>query len=177
MLGSFTTGPPGSACQTKPAAVQDVSGRKHVLCGLCQLTRHAPLRCYPSRTSRHSVAPTASAKQPAKPSKATVYPAGRKQAVFRTPACVIKVDSTDVLDQLPQFEQILADALAGGATGVLLSDSPASTGASLYEAASTLKELLRGRATLLVADRIDIVDAADADGVLLTSKGAQPSSY
>ena len=34
-----------------------------------------------------------------------------------------------------------------------------------------MKELLRGRAVLLVADRIDIVDAADADGVMLTSKG------
>ena len=84
---------------------------------------------------------------------------------------MIKVDSNHVLQGLPQFEESLAQALAGGATGVLLSDSPDSSGASLYEAASIVKELLRGRATLLVSDRIDIVDAADADGVLLTSKG------
>ena len=100
-----------------------------------------------------------------------MYPAGRKQATFRTPACVIQVDSTQILEELSQFEETLTEALAGGVTGVLLSDSPASTGAKLYEAASSLKELLRGRASLLVADRIDIVDAADADGVLLTSKG------
>ena len=177
MLGRQATGLPGSTCRAKPALVQDVSGREHVFCGFCTLTRHAPLRCYPSRPSRRLVAPSASTKQPAKPSKATVYPAGRKQAIFPTPACVIKVDSNEVLDQQPEFEEMLADALAGGATGVLLSDTPASTGASLYEAASMLKELLRGRATLLVADRIDIVDAADADGVLLTSKGVEPSPF
>ncbi|KAK9868744.1 hypothetical protein WJX84_002774 [Apatococcus fuscideae] len=103
--------------------------------------------------------------------KATVYPAGRKQASIRLPAFVLKLDSGQVLGQLPRLEETLTQAIAGGLNGVLLSDSPSSTGASLYEAASTLKELLRGRATLLVTDRIDIVDAADADGVLLTPRG------
>ena len=35
-----------------------------------------------------------------------------------------------------------------------------------------MREALRGRAALLVVDRTDIVDAAEADGVLLSPKGA-----
>lgn len=46
-----------------------------------------------------------------------------------------------------------------------------SGGSALYDAACRLKELLRGRAALLVVDRTDIVDAAEADGVLLSSRG------
>ena len=45
-------------------------------------------------------------------------------------------------------------------------------GAQLYEAAIRLKEALRGRAALLLVDRTDIVDAAEADGVLLSAQGA-----
>ena len=146
------------------------SSLHHQSCGVAQLQRVRHIQDS-QRRQRRVVSSATNAKQPAKPSKATVYPAGRKQANIRTPACVIRVDSSQVLEQLPQFEDALAQALAGGVTGVLLSDSPDSTGASLYEAASILKGLLRGRATLFVADRIDIVDAAEADGVLLTPKG------
>ena len=46
-----------------------------------------------------------------------------------------------------------------------------SGGAGLYDAACRLKAMLRGRAALLVADRTDIADAAEADGVILTPTG------
>ena len=46
-------------------------------------------------------------------------------------------------------------------------------GGELYEAAVLLKEVLRGRAALLIQDRIDIVGAAEADGVVL-SPGGKP---
>jgi thiamine monophosphate synthase len=68
--------------------------------------------------------------------------------------------------------QVLASAIAGGATGVVLSESAGAGGGELYEAACRLRALLRGRAALLVVDRTDIVDAAEADGVLLSAKGA-----
>ena len=45
------------------------------------------------------------------------------------------------------------------------------SGGQLYEAACRVREALRGRAALLVVDRTDIVDAAEADGVLLSPKG------
>ncbi|DBB09704.1 TPA: hypothetical protein ACH3X3_001344 [Trebouxia sp. C0006] len=50
-------------------------------------------------------------------------------------------------------------------------DASGSDGAALYEAACKLKAQLRGRAVLLIADRSDIVDAAEADGVIMSSKG------
>lgn len=44
-------------------------------------------------------------------------------------------------------------------------------GAQLYEAAVVMKDVLRGRAALLIQDRTDIVAAAEADGVVLSSQG------
>ena len=44
-------------------------------------------------------------------------------------------------------------------------------GARLYEAAVQLKTLLRGRATLLVRDRADMANAAEADGLVLNAGG------
>lgn len=43
--------------------------------------------------------------------------------------------------------------------------------AELYEAAVQLKSLIRGRACLLITDRTDIANAAEADGVALSPKG------
>jgi len=51
------------------------------------------------------------------------------------------------------------------------------SGGQLYEAACRVREALRGRAALLVVDRTDIVDAAEADGVLLSPKGAEAGSH
>eukprot|EP00891_Asterochloris_glomerata_P004560 jgi/Astpho2/4560/Aster-00142 len=78
--------------------------------------------------------------------------------------------SQEVLQQ-PEVSRQIDEAAAGGASGVLLSDVSGSGGAELYEAALKVKGLLRGRAVLLLADRTDIVGAAEADGVLLGSQG------
>ena len=45
-------------------------------------------------------------------------------------------------------------------------------GAQLYEAGVKLKDIIRGRAVLLLSDRTDIADAVEADGVALTGKGS-----
>ena len=102
---------------------------------------------------------------------ASVFPAGRTQARVKLPACILKVAATEVLQE-QNFSEVLSSATAGGITGVLLADTSGNDGAALYEAACKLKEQLRGRAVLLIADRTDIVDAAEADGVILSSKGA-----
>ena len=44
-------------------------------------------------------------------------------------------------------------------------------GAALYEAGVKLKEVIRGRALLLILNRTDIVDAVGASGVALSSDG------
>lgn len=89
---------------------------------------------------------------------------------MKLPACILKVGVQEVLQQ-QDFEDELSLAIAGGITGLLLSDASGTDGAALYEAACKLKAQLRGRAVLLIADRTDIVDAAEADGVILSSKG------
>lgn len=101
---------------------------------------------------------------------ASVFPAGRTQARVKLPACILRIAATEVLQE-QGLQEILSSATAGGITGVLLTDTSGSDGAALYEAACKLKEHLRGRAVLLIADRTDIVDAAEADGVILSSKG------
>ena len=89
---------------------------------------------------------------------------------MKLPACILKLAAADVLDQ-NDFDTVLSAATAGGITGVLLTDTSGSDGAALYEAACKVKEQLRARAVLLIADRTDIADAAEADGVILSSKG------
>ena len=105
-----------------------------------------------------------------------LFPAGKRQARVQLPALMLAVTAADVLDpaQAGGALEALSAAVAGGATAVVLAqgaDGGGSGGAELYEAAVRLKELLRGRAVLLIADRTDIVDAAGADGALLTGAG------
>lgn len=88
------------------------------------------------------------------------------------PALMLQVEASDVLES-PTLNDALAKALTAGATGVLLAEGRGAGASALYEAAVKLKALLRGRAALLVFDRIDIAQAADADGVLLTPQGVR----
>jgi thiamine monophosphate synthase len=67
--------------------------------------------------------------------------------------------------------ELLNRIVAAGATAVVLEDSAEAGANVLYEAAVRLKEVLRGRAALLLVDRTDITLAAEADGVLLSDKG------
>ncbi len=89
---------------------------------------------------------------------------------MKLPAVWLGVEAADVLAADCAARDAVAAAIAGGATAVVLSEAGAG-GSALYDAACRLKELLRGRAMLLVVDRTDIVDAADADGVLLSPQG------
>lgn len=82
----------------------------------------------------------------------------------------MKCTTAQVLQQ-KGFDHDLSAAIAGGVTGVLLSDPSGSDAAALYEAAIKLKGQLRGRAMLLIAERTDIVDASEADGVIVSQKG------
>ena len=118
---------------------------------------------------RHAAFTVASSKA----QTASVFPAGKKQARVKLPACILHVTAQDVLQQ-DNFDEFLSKAIGGGITGVLLTDVSGSDGAALYEVAGKIKAQLRGRALLLIADRTDIADAAEADGVVLSSKGESP---
>jgi thiamine-phosphate diphosphorylase len=64
------------------------------------------------------------------------------------------------------IEEVASQAVDGGVTVVQLREKDLSSG-DLYDLAVTVHAVLRGRALLLVNDRIDVAIAAGADGVHL----------
>lgn len=106
-------------------------------------------------------------------SRATLYPAGRRQVRLHLPALILTVIADALLSDSAVVEE-LGTAVTAGATAVVLAEGCSTSAAQLYDAAIKLKDLLRGRAVLIVRDRTDIADAAGADGVLL-SPGSLPT--
>ncbi len=108
-----------------------------------------------------------------------LFPGGFRRAEVRIPGLVLRVMAEGVQDgeSCREFlESIVNAAVVGGVTMVILEagggdEQAAAGGAKLYDAACTLKALLRGRAELLVAERVDIAAAAGANGVLLSDQG------
>lgn len=108
-----------------------------------------------------------------------LFPGGFRRGEVRIPGLVLRVMAEGVQDgeSCREFlESIVNAAVVGGVTMVILEagggdEQAAAGGAKLYDAACTLKALLRGRAELLVAERVDIAAAAGANGVLLSDQG------
>lgn len=123
----------------------------------------------PGASSLH--APRCSTRCRAQPSSAGpgVFPAGQKQARVVLPALLLELSASELLDS-PSAAATVDQAVAAGATAVVLSEGSAGA-AALYDAACKLKDLLRGRAALLLADRADIATAVAAEGVVLGEAG------
>jgi thiamine-phosphate pyrophosphorylase len=68
------------------------------------------------------------------------------------------------------IEATVASAVAGGVTMVQLRDKTA-PGGQLLETARRLKTITRGKALLIVNDRVDVAVAAEADGAQLPENG------
>jgi hypothetical protein len=83
---------------------------------------------------------------------------------------MLHVRSDEVLAEA-EFVETISRAVGAGATGVVLAEGAGGGSTTLYEAAVKLRAMLRSRAALLVMDRVDIAQAAEADGVLLTEQG------
>lgn len=118
--------------------------------------------------------PTSEAEIPQ--SAKSVFPGGLRRAEVRLPGLVLRVRLEEV--QNKEEERVLLEgvsaAVAGGVTMVVLEagGDGGIGGAKLYDAACALKAMLRGRAELLVAERVDIAAGAGADGVLLSDQGS-----
>jgi hypothetical protein len=97
-----------------------------------------------------------------------IFPAGKRQAKVKIPALWIKTSVSDASGAA--FDQDLDNAIESGATAVVLSDKQAG-GADLFNAAAHVKEVVRGRAVVLIEDRTDIATACQLDGVMLTPQG------
>ncbi|CAI5982086.1 unnamed protein product [Closterium sp. NIES-64] len=103
------------------------------------------------------------------------FRAGQKRAEVRLPALLLTLTSAEVLRGGAQGSAEAVDAaVAGGATMVVVGEEGAGgAGMELFEAACAVKEVVRGRVPLLVAERADIAAAAGADGVLLSDNGRE----
>lgn len=75
----------------------------------------------------------------------------------------------DVLDN-PQALDLVDNAVANRVRIVVLNGAE-NTGGKLYEAARLLKSVVRDRAYLLIAERVDIAAAVGASGVVLSDQG------
>ncbi len=92
------------------------------------------------------------------------------------PAVILTISADELLGlEGAALEDVLSAAASAGLTAVVLRDARAGGGADLYTAACRARDVLRGRAALLLADRTDICSAAGADGVVLSSAGASPA--
>jgi thiamine-phosphate pyrophosphorylase len=79
--------------------------------------------------------------------------------------CLMLVTDRQRLRGRP-LEEMVSQAVDGGVTAVQLREKNCA-GGELYDMAVTLRHVLRGRALLLITDRVDITIAAGADGVHL----------
>lgn len=96
--------------------------------------------------------------------------AAKKRVEVRIPGFIFTVAPERVKDE--GTAAAIEAAVAAGATAVVLSDEGGdATTRDLFNAALALKDALRGRAALLVADRTDIATSAEADGVVLSDDG------
>jgi thiamine-phosphate pyrophosphorylase len=67
-------------------------------------------------------------------------------------------------------EAAVREAVAGGATMVMLRE-PGMAAGKLYELATRIKSITRGRALIVIHDRVDVAQTVEADGVQLAEDG------
>ena len=75
-------------------------------------------------------------------------------------------------DTTKDIEAMVTAAVAGGVTMVQLRDRAMPAG-QLLETARRLKTITRGKALLIINDRVDVAEAAEADGAQLPDGSTQ----
>ncbi|KAJ4968941.1 hypothetical protein NE237_015642 [Protea cynaroides] len=102
----------------------------------------------------------------------TLFPGGFKRPEIKVPTLVLQLKSDEVLEVKGALDVV--DVAVSKWVGIVVLDgSPGSSG-RLYEAACLLKSVIRDRAYLLIAERVDIAAAVGASGVLLSDQGLPP---
>ncbi|KAL5068216.1 hypothetical protein RYX36_019103 [Vicia faba] len=100
----------------------------------------------------------------------TLFPGGYKRPELKVPTLILQVNPDEILTR-GETALDLIDKAVSKSVGIVILASNEQTGGKLYEAACVLKSLVRDRAYLLVAERVDIAAAAATSGVLLSDKG------
>ncbi|KAK4763980.1 hypothetical protein SAY87_013418 [Trapa incisa] len=99
----------------------------------------------------------------------TLFPGGYKRPEIKVPTLLLHLIPEDVLSDGDGVD--LVDEAVSGRVGIVVLSGGEGTGKSLYEAACVLKSVIRDRAYLLIAERVDIASAVNANGVLLSDQG------
>lgn len=85
---------------------------------------------------------------------------------------MLRLNPLDVLDNRDDVLSLIDDAVSKNWIGiVVLNDGGDASGGKMYEAACLLKQVIGGRAYLLLSERVDIAAAVNASGVLLSDQG------
>ncbi|CAI0448911.1 unnamed protein product [Linum tenue] len=108
-----------------------------------------------------------SADQPAQPR--TLFPGGYKRPEIKVPNIVLQLRPEEVLSGGDDALDLIDRAVSRW-VGIVVLDGEGS-GKALYEAACLLKSVVRDRAYLLIAERVDIASAVNASGVVVSDQG------
>ncbi|CAA7056126.1 unnamed protein product [Microthlaspi erraticum] len=101
----------------------------------------------------------------------TLFPGGYKRPELAVPGLLLRLDADEVMSGNRDATLDLIDrALANSSVQIVVLDGGVTAG-KLYEAACLLKSLVKGRAYLLIAERVDIATAVGATGVALSDEG------
>jgi hypothetical protein len=104
----------------------------------------------------------------------TLFPGGYKRPQLKVPTLILQLNPDQILTRGDDDDSLdLIDKAVSKSVGiVILTSNNEQSGGKLYEAACLLKSLIRDRAYLLVAERVDIAAAALTSGVLLSDQGS-----
>ncbi|AES60902.1 probable transmembrane GTPase FZO-like, chloroplastic [Medicago truncatula] len=119
-----------------------------------------------NNASRHFFPKTQAQAQPR-----TLFPGGYKRPELRVPTLILQLNSDQILTRGESALDLIDKAVSKSVGIVILTSDDEQSGGKLYEAACLLKSLIRDRAYLLVAERVDIAAAAVTSGVLLSDQG------
>ncbi|XP_045808874.1 probable transmembrane GTPase FZO-like, chloroplastic [Trifolium pratense] len=100
----------------------------------------------------------------------TLFPGGYKRPELKVPTLILQLNPDQILTR-GEASLDLIDKAVSQSVGIVILTSNEQSGGKLYEAACLLKSLVRERAYLLVAERVDIAAAAVTSGVLLSDQG------
>ncbi|TYI68330.1 hypothetical protein E1A91_D08G081300v1 [Gossypium mustelinum] len=99
----------------------------------------------------------------------TLFPGGYKRPEIKVPNFVLQLDPNDVLADDNALDFI--DKAVSKWVGLVVLNGGEGSGGRVYEAARSLKAVVKDRAYLLIAERVDIAAAVGASGVVLSDQG------
>ncbi|EFJ14423.1 hypothetical protein SELMODRAFT_445893 [Selaginella moellendorffii] len=101
---------------------------------------------------------------------AGVFPGGTRRASVRLPGLGLRLKAEDILEDGEEKKAVLDSAVAAGLNLVILEDGKEDS-LRFYDAARIVMSIVRGRADVLIVERVDIAAAAGSNGVVLSDQG------